>query len=78
MSNRSVVRLSAGQRDASKQEGIKNIKDLVEFEDGTINNVIQNLRQSQDIWHPIIPTHAGSVEIATDVNNSVLLQAKVA
>ena len=53
--------MSAGQWVASKQEGIANVKDLVELEDDDIDNIILNLRRPQDIWHPTIPAHTGSV-----------------
>ena len=55
MGNSSVIRLSSGQWVAVKREGIKNIGDLVEFEDDNIDNVILNLRRPLDIWHPTTP-----------------------
>ena len=80
MGNASVEQLSASQLVALKREGIRNVKDLVEFKDNDANNVILNLRQPKDIWHPTIPTHAGSAEIA--VNNAavspMIFQAAVA
>ena len=66
MGNSSVVRLSSGQWVALKRERIENVGDLVEFKDNDIDNGILNLRQLQDIWHPTIPAHAGSAEIAAD------------
>ena len=44
MGNYSVVKLSAGQWISIKREGIVNVKDLVEFEDDDIDNVILNHR----------------------------------
>ena len=43
------------------------VEDLEEFENDDIDNVVQNLRRPQDIWHPTIHAHAGSTEIATAV-----------
>ena len=44
MGNYSVVKLSARQWVALKREGIKDVKDLVEFEDDDVDSVILNLR----------------------------------
>ena len=63
MGNLSVVKLSAGQWIALKREGILNVGDLVEFEDDDIDNVILDLRQPQDIWHPTQLAVPGSAEI---------------
>ena len=71
MGNSSVVQLSSKQWVALKREGIENVGDLVEFKDDDINNVIFNLIRPQDSWHPTIPTHTGSAEIAVD-NAAVL------
>ena len=39
----SVVKLSVGQWISVKKEGIVNVKDLLEFEDDNIDNVVLNL-----------------------------------
>ena len=46
-----------------KGEGIISVEDLEEFEDDDIDNVIQNFRQPQDIWHPTVQAHARSAEV---------------
>ena len=51
-----------------KAEGIVNIKDLLEFEDDDINNVITNLRQPQDIWHLTRDAVVGCAEVAANPN----------
>ena len=75
-----MVQLSAGQLVALKQEEIENVEDLEEFEDNSVNNVIQNLRGLQDIWHSTIPANTRSAEITdnTTAKPPVLFQAAVA
>ena len=73
MGNNSVVKLSAGQWVYIKQEGIVNVKDLMEFEDDDIGNVIFNLRQPQDIQHPTQLAIPGSTEIAANNNVDPLM-----
>ena len=68
MDNPSVVKLSPGQWVSIKAEGIVNVKDLLEFEDDDIDNVITNLRQPQDIWHPTREAVVGRVEVAANPN----------
>ena len=80
MGNRSVVKLSLGQWDALKREGILDVGDLEEYEDDDIDNVVYNLRQPQDTWYPTIPLEPGSAEIPFDANAvpPVLFQVAVA
>ena len=67
MGNPSVVKLSAGQWISINAERIVNFKDLLEFKDDDIDNVITNLRQPQSIWHPAEEIVVGSAEIIEDL-----------
>ena len=48
---------------ALTSEGINNVVDLVKFEDNDIDNVVQNLRQPQDIFHAEISACLGREEV---------------
>ena len=62
MGNYNVVKLSAGQWVSIKREGVVDVKDLVKFKDDDIKNVILNLRQPQDVWHPTQETlHSSAI-----------------
>ena len=58
LGNSSVVRLAAKEYVVLKGEGILNVEDLEDFEDDDIDNVVQNLRQPQDIWHATLHAQA--------------------
>ena len=75
----SVVKLSGGQWEVLKREGILSVADLMEYEDDDIDNVFYNLRRPQDTWHSTIPLIQGSAEILADdtVNPPVVYQAAV-
>ena len=64
----SVVKLSAGQWISVNTEGIVNVKDLLEFEDDNIDNVVLNLKRPQDVLHPTEATVIGQAEISADPN----------
>ena len=65
-----IVKLQANHWIALTMEGINNVEDMGEFEDDDINNVVQNLRQPQDIYHAKISAHASRLEVvARDVIN---------
>ena len=51
--------------------------DLTEFDNDDINNVVQNLRRPQDIYHPTVPALTGSAEVLANIQTDAFYLAAV-
>ena len=58
-------------------EGMVDVVDLAELDDDDVDNIIQNLRLPQDIYHPEVPVTLGRVEVVTNSTNGVLHSPEV-